>query len=162
MLEQLLTYLHNWFRVQDAVDGKHPGTYTVENDSIVLPFLQDGQYFRIIGSIFNDGLYVYGSETIADEDRNEVQLHDETFNGSVWALYTMPKDVFQGAKDLQTIYDKTVELVGNVSIDGFTSESFAGVYSYSKDMAAQIATLKAQRNEILTRLKACYGKYRED
>lgn len=134
MLEQLLTYLHNWFRVRDSVDGKHPGTYKVENGGIVLPFLQDGQYFRILGSVFNDGLYVYGSETITDEDYNEIQLHDETFDGSVWAL-AVPKAVVSLAKEISAWQAK----YGATVASPFSSESFGG-YSYTKATAADASS----------------------
>lgn len=55
MLEQVLTHIHNWFQV-----GIYPGTYTIEDGGVTLPFLQDGQYFRIVGSLFSDGLHQYG------------------------------------------------------------------------------------------------------
>lgn len=133
MLEQLLTYLHNWFRVKDGVDGKHPGTYTVENGGIVLTFLQNGQYFRVLGSIFNDGLYIYG-ETIADEDHNEVQLHDETFDGSVWAL-AIPKAVIELSEEIAAWREK----YGATVASPFSSESFGG-YSYTKAAMADASS----------------------
>ena len=51
MLEQVLRHLNNWFLVEIR-----EGTFTVENGSIALPFLLTNQYFRICGSVFNDGL----------------------------------------------------------------------------------------------------------
>lgn len=68
MLEQVLRHLNNWFLVEI-----HEGTFTVENGSITLPFLQTNQYFRICGSVFNDGLHLYPA----------VDLTDETFTGTV-------------------------------------------------------------------------------
>lgn len=158
MLEQLLTYLHNWFRVRDAVDGKHPGTYTVESGGIVLPFLLPGQYFRIIGSVFSDGLYIYG-DTIMDEGRNEIELMDETFTGSIWAL-AIPRAVIQAAKEKDEIEAKIAEVTGSFAESAFTSESFGG-YSYSKDQSGQLAALTAQRDEIVKRMNQ-YRKIRED
>ena len=52
MLEQVLRHLNNWFLVEIR-----EGTFTVENGSITLPFLLTNQYFRICGSVFNDGLH---------------------------------------------------------------------------------------------------------
>ncbi len=49
-----MTELHNWFIVPGGV---HRGTYRVEGGALPLPFLRDGQYFRILGSVFNDGLH---------------------------------------------------------------------------------------------------------
>ena len=66
MLEQVLRHLNNWFLVDI-----HEGTFTVENGSIALPFLQTNQYFRICSSVFNDGLHLYPA----------VDLTDETFTG---------------------------------------------------------------------------------
>ena len=65
MMESVLSHLHNWFV---APDGIHEGTFTITDGSIDLSdFLQDGQYFRICGSVFNDGVYAYAAETLTDE-----------------------------------------------------------------------------------------------
>lgn len=133
MLEQLLTYLHNWFRARDSVGGKHPGAYKVENGGIVLPFLQNGQYFRIMGSIFNDGLYIYG-ESIKDGDGNAVELKDETFDGSVWAL-AVPKAVIELSKEIAEWQEK----YGATVASPFSSESFGG-YSYTKATMADASS----------------------
>lgn len=117
MLEQVLTHIHNWFQV-----GIYPGTYTIEDGCITLPFLRDGQYFRIVGSVFNDGLHRYGPDMEA--------LTDESFDGSVWAL-AIPKAVIDLAgeiSDWQKRYGEVVE-------SPYTSESFGG-YSYSKASGA--------------------------
>ena len=73
MLEQVLMHLKNWFLVPGGI---HEGTYTIEDGGITLPFLENGQYFRICGSVFNDGLHQY---PVSD-------LKAETFDGAVWAL----------------------------------------------------------------------------
>lgn len=159
MLEQLLIYLRNWFRVRDTVDGKHPSTYTVESGSVVLPFLQSGQYFRIIGSVFNDGLYIYGDH-IMDEDRNEIELTDETFTGSIWAL-AIPRAVIRTAAEFGGVTAQMSKITGQIIENPFTSESYAGVYSYSKDQSGQLAALTAQRDEIMKRLNQ-WRKIRED
>lgn len=125
MLEQLLHYLKNWFRVRNSVDGKYPGTYTVDGCSIVLPFLQNGQYFRIMGSVFNDGLYIYGDK-IRDGDGNDAELTDETFGGTVWAL-SVPKAVISLAKEISDWQVK----YGDAVSSPYSSESFGG-YSYTK------------------------------
>lgn len=121
MLEQILMEIHNWFRVRDVYDGIHPGTYTIFDGGIALPFLAYGQYFRIIGSVFNDGLHRYGPDMEA--------LTDETFTGSVWAL-AIPKAVENAAAEAEAWMEKNAK-----AIDGpFAAESFGG-YSYSKDTA---------------------------
>lgn len=118
MLEQVLTELHNWFRVRDNVGGIHFGKYTIRDGGITLSFLQDNQYFRIMGSVFNDGLHRYGPDMEA--------LKDETFEGAVWAL-SIPKAVVDLGEEIaawQEKYKDTVE-------SPYTSESFGG-YSYTK------------------------------
>lgn len=111
MLEQVLRHLNNWFLVDI-----HEGTFAVENGSIALPFLKTNQYFRICGSVFNDGLHQYPS----------VDLTDETFTGSVWAL-AVPKAVVALAEDIAAWEEKNGEAV----LSPYTSESFGG-YSYTK------------------------------
>jgi hypothetical protein len=113
MLEQVLAYLNNWFLV---TDGVHDGTYTVEGGGIVLPFLADGQYFRIIGSVFNDGLHQYPAN----------DLTPETFSGAVWAL-AIPKGI-------ETLAERITEWAakyGDTAQSPYTNESFGG-YSYTK------------------------------
>lgn len=113
MLEQVLTHIHNWFQV-----GIYHGKYEIQDGGITLPFLQDGQYFRIMGSVFNDGLHRYGPDMEA--------LHDETFEGTIWAL-AVPKAVIELAEDITTWREK----YGPILDSPYTSESFGG-YSYSK------------------------------
>lgn len=115
MLEQVLTHLHNWFIVPG---GKHFGTFTVEGGHIALPFLRDGQYFRIMGSVFSDGLHRYGPDMPA--------LTDETFDGAVWAL-AIPSDVVDLAAEMAEWEAKN----GAAAAGAYQSESFGG-YSYSK------------------------------
>ena len=62
MLEEILRHLNNWF-----LRERHEGAFTVEKGGLALPFLQVGQYFRIVGSIFNDGLHRYPAEDLTDE-----------------------------------------------------------------------------------------------
>lgn len=119
MLEQILTYLNNWFIVPGGV---YQGTYTVENGGISLPFLQDGQYFRVMGSVFNDGLHRYGPEMEA--------LQDETFTGTIWAL-AVPKGIVRLAGEIAAWQEKYQEVLASP----YASESFGG-YSYAKASGA--------------------------
>lgn len=113
MLEQVLIHLRNWFQV-----GIYPGTYVIEGGEIPLPFLQEGQYFRVCGSVFNDGLHQYGPAMEA--------LRDEEFDGTIWAL-AIPKNVIDLAGEIAAWQEK----YGAVVDSPYTSESFGG-YSYSK------------------------------
>ena len=108
MLETVLMYLNNWFAV-----GRYDDTYIIEDGKLTLPFLVNGQYFRIVGSLFNDGVYRYPAD-----------LTNETFDGSVWAL-ALPKSL------LSTVDEITAWQAKNGDSGPYTSESFGG-YSYSK------------------------------
>ncbi len=115
MLEAVLTHLKNWFVVPCGV---HEGIYTIENGNLELPSLQNGQYYRICGSIFNDGLHKYGDA--------EDKLQNETFTGTVWAL-AIPKAVIDLSEKIKEWQTKN----GDAVVSPFTSESFGG-YSYTK------------------------------
>ena len=113
MLEQVLMHLKNWFLVPGGI---HEGTYTIEDGGITLPFLANGQYFRICGSVFNDGLHQYPAS----------DLKAETFEGNVWAL-AVPQAVIDLATEIEAWQKKN----GDASVSPYQSESFGG-YSYSK------------------------------
>ena len=113
MLEQVLMHLKNWFLVPGGI---HEGTYTIEDGGIALPFLANGQYFRIVGSVFNDGLHQYPAS----------DLKAETFEGTVWAL-AVPQAVIELAFEIEAWQKKN----GDASVSPYQSESFGG-YSYSK------------------------------
>ena len=113
MLEQVLMNIRNWFPVKGGI---HSGTFTIKDGGITLPFLADGQYFRICGSVFNDGLHQY----------NVLDLTDETFNGTIWAL-SIPQPIIDLANEIQEWQDKNADALSSP----YSSESFGG-YSYSK------------------------------
>ena len=113
MLEQVLMNIRNWFPVKGGI---HSGTFTIKDGGITLPFLADGQYFRICGSVFNDGLHQY----------NVLDLTDETFTGTIWAL-AIPKAVIDLANEIQKWQVKNADALSSP----YSSESFGG-YSYSK------------------------------
>ena len=118
MLEQVLMNIRNWFPVEGGI---HSGTFTIKDGGIALPFLANGQYFRICGSVFNDGLHQYPAD----------DLTDETFNGTIWAL-AIPKAVIELADEIQKWQEKN----GEAASSPFSSESFGG-YSYSKATDAE-------------------------
>ena len=113
MLEQVLMHLNNWFLVPGGI---HEGTYTIEDGGIMLPFLANEQYFRICGSVFNDGLHKYPAS----------DLKAETFEGTVWAL-SVPQAVIELASEIEEWQKKN----GDASASPYQAESFGG-YSYSK------------------------------
>lgn len=119
MLEQILRHLNNWFLVE-IKDGE----FTVKNGNITLPFLRPGQYFRIVGSVFNDGVYQYPT----------TDLDDETFSGAIWAL-AIPKTVVSLSAEIEAWQGKN----GDIILSPYTSESFGG-YSYTKASSGKADT----------------------
>ena len=103
--------IHNWFVIPDGI---RIDTYTVKDGNLVLPFLQRGQYFRIVGSVFNDGVYTYPAEG----------LTDETFRGGVWVM--APERAFLDLVEEIGAYAQT----DAARATPYQSESFGG-YSYS-------------------------------
>lgn len=115
-MNDLCENLNNYFE-----GNVHIGTFTVENGSISLPFLLNGQYFRIIGSVLNDGVYKYPCSG----------LTDESFRGEVWAM-SIPPSLVALLADI----NKWQAEYGEKSQSPYSSESFAG-YSYSKATDSQ-------------------------
>ena len=113
MLEQVLMNVRNWFPVKGGI---YSGTFTIKDGGITLPFLADGQYFRICGSVFNDGLHRYPATDLVDEE----------FSGAIWEL-AIPPAVVDLANEIGAWQEKN----GAASPSPYQSESFGG-YSYSK------------------------------
>ena len=117
MLTVLCKELNNWFNYNQPTFF---GDFVIENGNLQGNFeLQDGQYFRIVGSLFNDGVHLRG-----DED-----LEDESFNGAIWAM-AVPQEVIALAEEIAD-WRKQYESVDSPNMSPFNSESFGG-YSYSK------------------------------
>ncbi len=130
MLTELCGYLKNWFEVEmlygDFVIANNTITYA---DGSELPLLE-GQHFRIIGSIFNDGVHLFTSDVSAeDSSAADTTLRDESFNGSVWTM-AVPPDVIKLAEEIKAWRAK-YESADSAALSPFNSESFGG-YSYSK------------------------------
>lgn len=115
MLSELLRELNNWF----DNGNRYPGEYTISDGTLAADFLQTDQYFRIVGSVFNDGVYKYPA----------TELKDETFCGSVWAL-SIPREVQDKSDEIDAWCAKYAGL-DSAAMSPYTSESFGG-YSYSK------------------------------
>lgn len=121
MLSDLCQELKNWFdRDQPHING----TFEISDGKITTTdftdVIQANQYFRIIGSVFNDGVHKY---------TNELALTDETFDGSIW-LMAIPKAVLDLNKEIDDWITKYCG-ADSEAMSPFNSESFGG-YSYSK------------------------------
>lgn len=110
-LTELCRELKNWFEVKKIFD-----TFSIEDGSLLLTEAKVGQYFRIVGSVFNDGVYQYPA----------TELTDETFKGAVW-LMAVPKEVLDKVEEITKWETDNAQAINSP----YTSESFGG-YSYSK------------------------------
>ena len=111
MLEQILDFIHNYF-VKDV----YCGNFKISNGVLNADFLQFGQYFKITGSVFNDGVHQYFDSNLVDEE----------FHGEVWAM-AVPPTVIALAGEV----DDWIQKYGDSMNSPYQSESFGG-YSYSK------------------------------
>ena len=110
-LTNLCAELRNYFETE-----KRFGTFTISDGSLSPSnFLQDGQYYRIVGSVFNDGVHRHPAH----------DLTDETFDGAVWAM-AVPPAVVELAAEIEE-YNKSD--AGKPS--SYISENFGG-YGYTK------------------------------
>lgn len=105
----------NWFETE-----KHFGTFTINNGDIteIADFVQYGQYYRIVGSAFNDGVYQYPATGPLSE----------TFTGAIWVMAVPPAAItlVKKMQEWETKYGNS-----EAANSPFQSESFGG-YSYSK------------------------------
>ena len=123
MLTELCKEINNWFNYNQP---KYFGDFVIEGGELNDNYgLQEGQYYRIIGSIFNDGVHKYGDETDV--------LSDEMFNGAVWAM-AIPQEVIALAQEISAWKAKYQDL-DSPAMSPYNSESFGG-YSYSKGSAS--------------------------
>ena len=116
MLDKLLRELGWYRRPNRYVDRIEVRQFTIKDGSITpSDFLEEQDYFRIVGSKRNDGLYQHPS----------AELTDEEFNGAVWVM-RLPPAVVTLAQEVEKYATSDA---GKPS--AFTSESFGG-YAYSK------------------------------
>lgn len=99
--------------------------FRVENGILEpLPDIPDGAYIRIVGSVFNDGVFRYPHGDFSDEE----------FYGAVWLLH-IPQDFVALLDDInaweavnkQALADATAQVLAGP----YSSETFAG-YTYQK------------------------------
>ena len=135
MLTELCAELKNYF-LRDREADIHYGEYTISGGSIDLPFLLNGQYFRIVGSVLNDGVYQYPADGLADE----------VFTGAVWSM-AVPPSVVDLAADIEAWNEKNAEALASP----YTSESFGG-YSYTKASGNSVGGGYSWQDQFASRL----------
>lgn len=118
---RVCSYLRNWF---DRNQPNYSGTVTITNGALSETYgLKAGQYFRIVGSSLNDGVYQYPVTA----------LHDEEFSGSIIGM-AIPSAVIAIMDKIEAWESKYRNLDtrdGRAAMSPYNSESFGG-YSYSK------------------------------
>ncbi|MBO5020542.1 MAG: hypothetical protein J6D52_07750 [Clostridia bacterium] len=91
--------------------------FEIDNGKITpLDFIQENQYFRIVGSVFNDGVYM---------NTADLELTNEVFCGAVWSM-AVPPSVVDLAAEIKK-YNESDE----AKPSAYNSESFGG-YAYTK------------------------------
>jgi hypothetical protein len=140
-LDVLCAELKNYF-IKDR-SAIHLGDFEVK-DGMVSPldFLKVNQYFRIVGSDLNDGVYLYNGEPM--------DLKDEVFNGAIWAM-SVPPIVIALSADIDAWRAKN-EALDSENMTPYTSESFDG-YSYSKGGNSRGGTATSWQSQFADRLK---------
>lgn len=122
MLDEVCAEINNYF-----VKNIYCGKITILGGKITpLDFLQENQYFRIVGSVFNDGVYQYTSDLI---------LTDENFEGQIWAMGLPPAFIALVAQIKEYAENEVIK----PSV--YSSESFGG-YSYTKNNIEDIGWRK--------------------
>lgn len=116
-LTEVCANIKNYF-VKDIKQG----AYTITPGTAPLDSLLEGQYFRIVGSVLNDGVWQNTEEDLAN-------LRAEEFTGEVWSM-SVPRDFEDLCSDIEAWRSKN-EAADSVNMSPYTSESFGG-YSYSK------------------------------
>lgn len=105
--------------------------FTVSDDSMVIDVnspaplsdvFKTGQYIRIVGSVFNDGVHAFPTDET---------LEDEVFTGAIWGM-TIPKAVIFIANDIEAWQTKYGG-ADSASMSPYQSESFGG---YSRSMGS--------------------------
>ncbi len=123
MLETVCAHIHNYFCTPENVVR---GAWTIQDGAIDLDgIVLEGQYFRIVGSALNDGVYLYPVQPT--EEGEEPTLLDETFTGEIWPM-KVPRAVLEIVSEIEAWQAK----YGAAMASPYQSESVIGVYSYTK------------------------------
>jgi len=159
-VEALCAETHNYFDTH-----REFGIFTIKDGVISLPFLEIGQFFRIVGSKWNDGVYIYDGqfivrsktweeltdktwESIKDKswgDLVEHDLVDESFRGAIWAM-NMPRAFLDLSREISVYCESEM-----AKPSPYQSESFAG-YSYTKATNASGVADNSWQNVFKTKI----------
>ena len=109
MLFEIMKHLHNFFITSQRYEGR----FTIEDGTISLPFVKEGQYFMFDGSEFNTEVMQYPPSGLVDEE----------FYGEA-VILAPPKAFLDLVAEIE-------DYQANHKADNLQSESFGG-YSYTK------------------------------
>lgn len=116
-IDALCNECRNFFLGNDPGKNIHAGTFTISGGQIApSDFLKQNQYFRLIGSTYNDGVHRFPA----------IDLVDESFDGAVWAMNVPP--AFVALAEKVESYNRSEAAQPAV----YSSESFGG---YSRTRA---------------------------
>lgn len=113
LIDEICAECKNYF---STPQDRYFGTFKIENGALSpTGFAKPGQYYRIVGSAFNDGVYQELSSSLIDEE----------FDGAVWVMKIPPA--------FMTLVEEIKAYSENdfAKLSPYISESFGG-YSYTK------------------------------
>ena len=111
LITQICRHIKNYFEYEF-----HPGSYTVSDGKISpCDFLIEGDFYRISGSRYNDGVHRHPAS----------DLKDESFDGIV-SLMALPDGFLKTVSEIESYCSSD-----DTSASPYLSESFGG-YSYTR------------------------------
>lgn len=126
ILTEICAYLKNYFEPCEKRKDRsfiHSGTFEIKDNQLLnADFLKENQYFRVVNSALNDGVYCNCTEDLKI-------LQNEKFSGAIWEM-NIPPAFLKLCEDIQKWSTKN-ESVDSLNMSPFFSENFGG-YSYSK------------------------------
>ncbi len=117
MVEKIMAHIHNYFE-----RTCYTGTFEIRDHVLIFDKLIEGQYFRIVGSLLNDGVYI---------NDDSLTLHDEVFEGCIYSL-APPKAFLELCSEIAEWTEKNKEAIDSP----YPSENVIGVYSYTLKSAS--------------------------
>lgn len=130
--------LHNFFPpANKRADNSYirRGHFIISGSYIApLEFIKPNQYFRIVNSDMNDGVWQNNPESLKD-------LIDEEFDGEIWAM-AVPRHFIALCEDIKKFNAKVDEMA--LIEKGYASESWGG-YSYSLSSSAPAAMVEWEK-----------------
>lgn len=119
MMTEVCNNLKNWFCHKMFIGNIviEGGALYCDNEPVDI---KQNQYYRIIGSVFSDGIWKYDGEDIPQ---------DEEFEGAIWTL-AIPAAFLAIIDEMKEWQEKNGGADSQM-MSPFQSESFGG-YSYSK------------------------------